>query len=70
MEAVSEKVTLEMNNVLLESFKAEEVWRALQQMHPIKSLGPDGMSPIFYQKYWDTVGVSVSNYVLQALNTG
>lgn len=70
MEAVSERVTLEMNNVLLESFKAEEVWRALQQMHPIKSLGPDGMSPIFYQKYWDIVGVSVSNYVLQALNTG
>ena len=26
--------------------------------------------PFFYQKYWDIVGVSVSNCVLQALNTG
>ena len=23
-----------------------------------------------FQKYWDIVGVNVSNYVLQALNTG
>ena len=27
-------------------------------------------SPIFFQKYWDIVGVSVSNCELQALNTG
>ena len=70
LEAVSEKVTPEMNNVLLESFKADEVWQALQQMHPTKSPGPDGMSPIFYQKYWDIVSVNVSSCVLQALNTG
>ena len=56
--------------MLLGSFKADEVWQALQQMHPTKSPGLDGMSPIFYQKYWDIVGVSVSNCVLQALNTG
>ena len=70
LEAVSERVTLEMNNVLLGSFRADEVWRALQQMHPTKSPEPDGMSPIFYQKYWDIVSVCVSNCVLQALNTG
>ena len=64
LEAVSERMTPEMNNVLLGSFKADEVWRALQQMHPIKSPGPDGMSPILHQKYWDIVGVSVSNCVL------
>ena len=70
LEAVSERVTPEMNNVLLGSFKADEVWQALQQMHPTKSPGPDGMSPIFYQKYWNIVGLFVSNCVLQALNTG
>ena len=50
LEAGNERVTPEMNNVLLGSFKAKEVWRALQQMHPTKSLGPNGMSPIFLPK--------------------
>lgn len=27
------------------------------------------MSPIFYQKYWDVVGSSVINYVLNTLNS-
>ena len=38
----------------------EEVWRALMQMHPTKSPGPDGMSPLFFQKYWDVVGPQVT----------
>ena len=70
LEAMDRRVTPEMNQALLKEFRAEEVWSALKQMHPTKSLGPDGMSPIFYQKYWDIVGPSVSNCVLQALNTG
>ena len=64
------RVTPEMNNELLKEFKAEEVWRALKQMHPTKSPGPNGMSPIFYQKHWEIVGPSILNCVLQALNTG
>ena len=64
MEAVDKRVTTEMNDELIKEFKADEVWRALQQMHPTKSLGPDGMFLIFYQKYWDVVGSSVSNCVL------
>lgn len=63
-------VTPEMNNELLKEFKVDEVWKVLKQMHPTKSLGPNGMSPIFCKKYWDIVGSSVLICVLQALNTG
>ena len=63
-------MTPEMNEELIKEFKVVEVWQALQQMHPTKSPGPNGMSPIFYQKYWDVVGPSVSNCVLQVLNSG
>ena len=64
LEAMDKKVTPKMNKVLLKEFRAEEVWSALKQMYPTKSPGPNGTSPIFYQKYWDIVGPSVSNCVL------
>ena len=69
LEAMT-RILTEMNALLLEEFKAEEVRTALWQMHPTKSPGPDGMSPIFFQKYWSTVGPSVTKCVLHALNTG
>lgn len=39
-------------------------------MHLTKSPNPDGMSPIFYHKYWDVVGPNVINYVIQTLKIG
>ena len=68
--AITPKVTSEMNSSLTAEFRAAEVWNAFHQMHPTKSPGLDGMSPIFYQKYWDIVGVNVIDYVLNILNTG
>ena len=29
-------------------------------MHPDKSLGPDGMNPAFFQKFWHIIGDDVS----------
>ena len=51
LSAIHPKVTLVMNATLTANFRAEEVWIALQQMHPTKSPGLESMSPIFYQKY-------------------
>ena len=39
-------------------------------MHHTKAPGPDGMSPIFFQHYWDIVGSEVINCVLNSLNSG
>ena len=66
--AINTQVTTEMNEELLTEFNAEEVWRALKQMHTTKTPSPDGISSIFYQKYWDIVGSNVINCVMNALN--
>ena len=39
-------------------------------MHPTKSPSLDGLSPIFFQRYWDIVGPYVVDRVLQTLRTG
>ena len=63
------RVTDEMNQSLIKEFIREEVVIALQQMHPTKAPGPDGMSAIFFQKYWDIVGNDVTCMVLNVLNS-
>ena len=70
LNAMEERVSPEMNEELQKDSKAEEVWTAFKQMHPTKAPGLDGISPIFYQTYWDIVGPSITNCVLLALNSG
>ena len=59
-----------MNSELTRAFTKEKVVVALKQLHPTKSPGPDGMSALFFQKYWSIVGINVSNLVLNVLNSG
>nr|XP_027118368.1 uncharacterized protein LOC113735569 [Coffea arabica] len=63
-------VSKEMNYCLLRTYTTIEVTKALSQMHPFKSPGPDGMSPVFYQRYWHIVGRDVTRWVLTVLNEG
>ena len=63
-------VTSEMNSELSRAFTREEVVCALKQLHPSKSPNPDGMSALFFQKYWSIIGTNVSNMVLNVLNSG
>lgn len=71
LQAVQPRVTAAMNIGLCAPYTMEEIKKALFQMHPSKAKapGPDGMSPFFFQKYWDMVGVDVSNAVIHFLTT-
>jgi len=62
-------VSEELNEDLTKEFTADEVRAALRQMHPTKAPGPDGMSAVFFQKYWDIIASDVTNMVLNALNS-
>ncbi|KAL0410941.1 UNVERIFIED_CONTAM: hypothetical protein Slati_3683800, partial [Sesamum latifolium] len=64
------RVSDDMNAMLTRPFSPEEVKQALNQMHPLKSSGPDGMSPIFFQKFWHIVGSDTASCVLCFLNEG
>ena len=39
-------------------------------MAPLKAPGPDGLRPLFYQKFWPSIGEDVSKVVLNCLNSG
>ncbi|KAL0367155.1 UNVERIFIED_CONTAM: putative mitochondrial protein [Sesamum radiatum] len=39
-------------------------------MSPLKCPGPDGMPPLFYQKFWHVIRSDVINCVLHVLNSG
>ena len=43
---------------------------AIKQMYSLKSPGPDGMPPLFYQHFWPKICVMVTSTVLAFLNLG
>ncbi|KAL0409022.1 UNVERIFIED_CONTAM: putative mitochondrial protein [Sesamum radiatum] len=58
-----------MTEDLLLPYTEAEVTRALSQMAAFKSPGPDGVPPIFFQKFWHIVKQDVVPYVLHVLNS-
>ena len=60
----------EMNASLTWTYTATEVHKALKQIHPKKSSGPDGMPPLFYQHFWSLTSECVTKTVLDFLNLG
>ncbi|XP_024195622.1 uncharacterized protein LOC112198734 [Rosa chinensis] len=70
LEAIQPCVSAEMNLQLCRNYTEEEIREALFQMYPTKSPGPDGMAPLFFQHYWDTIGKDVTEAVQNFLHTG
>ncbi|XP_062014504.1 uncharacterized protein LOC133731044 [Rosa rugosa] len=70
LAAIQPRVSTEMNAQLCLPYTGEEIKCALFQMYPTKSPGPDGMPPIFFQHYWETIGEDVVEAVQSFLHTG
>ena len=68
-EAISSKVSAEINCTLMTEFTTEEVKQALDQMAPTKAPGPDGFTMGFNQQHWDIVGLEVCEVVLHFSNS-
>ena len=62
-------VSDDMNNCLTRNFSKEEVETALKQMAPLKAPGPDGMLPIFFQHYWESIGDDIVKAMISYLNS-
>ena len=62
-------VSEDMNSNLIRNFSKEEVEIALKQMAPLKASSPDGMPPIFFQHYWESIGDDVVKVVVSCLNS-
>ncbi|XP_074314331.1 uncharacterized protein LOC141649543 [Silene latifolia] len=61
------RVTDRMNAGLRLEYREEEVIEALNQMHPLKAPGPDGMNALFFQSFWHIIGPEVIKTVLGIL---
>ncbi|CAL9005492.1 unnamed protein product, partial [Prunus brigantina] len=71
IDAVESRVTPDMNNLLLTDYCDAEIQEAIFQMYSTKAPGPDGMPPIFFQKYWHiVVGSDVTRAIKDFLTSG
>ncbi|XP_065855885.1 uncharacterized protein [Euphorbia lathyris] len=53
------KISANMNADLTQNFTFEEFTVAINQMHPGKSPGPDGLNSGFFQQYWKLIGKDI-----------
>uniref|UniRef100_A0A2N9JBI5 CCHC-type domain-containing protein n=1 Tax=Fagus sylvatica TaxID=28930 RepID=A0A2N9JBI5_FAGSY len=69
VNAMDQVVSQDMNDSLLFPITEEEVKIALFQMNPSKAPGPDGMSALFFQKYWHVIGTDITSAVLDCISS-
>lgn len=70
LDCIRTRISNEQNEDLIQEFTKDEVKRALFSMHTYMSLGPDGMNPAFYQRFWYVIGDDVFQICSQILSTG
>lgn len=69
LDAIENRVMEDMNVSLRRDFDADEIKGVVFQMEPSTSPGPDGLPPLFFQKFWGIVGNDVYATLLSFLNS-
>ncbi|KAK1373120.1 hypothetical protein POM88_029313 [Heracleum sosnowskyi] len=62
------KITSSQNEMLVKRFEEEDVVKVVKEMNPTKAPGVDGLSALFYKKYWSIVCKDVIRTCLGILN--
>ena len=70
LRTVPTMITEEQNAMLVAKFVKVKVDEALRQMELLKVSRPDGLPPLFYQKFWPSIGEDVPSAFLSCLNLG
>lgn len=60
---VQSRETVGINESLIAAISLEKARLALFQMHLIKALGPDDLRALFYQRFWNIIGLSIHRFV-------
>ena len=69
-QGIPQTITAEMNRELIRKVTEQEISQAIFLMQPNKSPGPNGMSPIFYQKFWSIIKTDIVNAVNSFFHSG
>ena len=70
LDGIPHSITDEMNENLLKPVLEDEITSVVFSMNPDKAPGIDGMSPLFFQKFWTTIKQDVVNAIQTFFHTG
>lgn len=77
MEGIPSSIDERMNYNLTKDITENEIRQAVFDMNPDKAPDPNGMTPLFLQKYWSIVGTDIvsaiqsffySNFLFKSVN--
>ena len=69
VEGVRRVVTVDTNAKLVKPYTMEEIDTTIKRMAPLKAPSLDGILPLFYQTFWQHIGLEVLEAVLLCLNS-
>ncbi|XP_071902137.1 uncharacterized protein [Coffea arabica] len=70
LDGIPHTITDELNGNMMKPVLEEEIKAVIFSMNPDKSPGVDGMSPLFFQKFWTTIKKEVVNAIQTFFHTG